>query len=156
MALTPKHKLFCEIYVGGGSQNASKAAIEAGYSAKGKSATVTSTRIMKRLDVQEYIAKLQEEAAERNNVTVDDITKELDKIGDAAKRANQFGPAVRALELKGKSIGMFKDNVVLTELQGTSDNDLIEKLAKDDPKTAAALREVLGAPEGFDTADTLH
>ena len=70
--------------------------------------------------------------------------------GGAAKRANQFGPAVRALELKGKSIGMFKDNVVLTELQGTSDNDLIEKLAKDDPKTAAALREILGASEGFD------
>ena len=154
MALTPRRKRFCEIYVG--CLNASQAAIEAGYSAKGKSATVTSTRIMKRPDVQEYIAKLQGEAAERNNVTVDDVIKELDEIGKAAKEANQYGPAVRALELKGKSIGMFKDNVVLTELQETSDTDLIEKLAKDDPKKAAALQEVLGAKEGFDAEETVH
>ncbi len=73
MALNDRQKLFCEKYAG--SLNASKAAVEAGYSKNNP--TVTSTRIMKIPAVQEYIAKLQAEAAERNNVTVDEVIEKL-------------------------------------------------------------------------------
>ena len=152
MALNPKRIRFCEIYVG--CLNASQAAREAGYSKKNP--TVTSARIMAVPEVQEYIAKLQEEVAKRNEVTVDRVIEQLFIDHMDAKAANQHGPAIRATELIGKSVGMFKDNVVLTELQGTSDDDLIEKVAKGDAKKAAALRELLVPPDTFDAPETRH
>ena len=152
MPLTPKQRRFCEKYVA--CLEAKQAAIAAGYTER--SATVTSTRLMKRPEVQQYIAVLQAEAAERNNVTVDEVIEKLRDTYADAKKANQNGPAVRAVELLGKSVGMFKDQVVLTELQATSDNDLIDKMAKGDAKKAAALRELLGAGEGFDAPGSLH
>ena len=152
MALTPKRKRFCELYVA--CLNAKQAAMDAGYSET--SATVTSTRIMKDSEVKGYIAKLQAEAAERNNVTVDEVIEKLRDTYKAAKEANQHGPAVRATELLGKTVGMFKDHVVLTELQETTDDDLIEKMAKSDEKKAAALREILGPPDTFDVSETRH
>ena len=150
--LTPKQRRFCEKYVV--CLEAKRAAIEAGYTER--SATVTSTRLMKRPEVRQYITMLQAEAAERNNVTVDEVIEKLRDTYKAAKEANQNGPAVRAVELLGKTVGMFKDQVVLTELQATSDDDLVEKMAKGDAKIAAALRELLGAPDTFDVPEVRH
>ncbi len=152
MALTPKQRRFCEKYVA--CLEAKRAAIEAGYTER--SATVTSTRLMKRPEVRQYITMLQAEAAERNNVTVDEVIEKLRETYVDAKKANQNGPAVRAVELLGKTVGMFKDQVVLTELQATSDDELVEKMAKGDAKKAAVLRELLGAPDSFDAPGTRH
>ena len=154
MALTPKRKRFCELFVA--SRNAKQAAIEAGYSDKSGGASVSAARNMKVPEVKEYIAKLEAEAAERNNVTVDEVIQKLRDSIIEAKKANQHGPAVRATELLGKTVGMFKDHVVLTELQETSDEDLISKMAKGNEKKAATLREMLGAPDSFDTPATRH
>ncbi len=44
----------------------------------------------------------------------------------------------------------------VARLQETPDNDLIDKMAKGDAKKAAALRELLGAPEGFDVSEVRH
>ena len=152
MALTPRRKRFCEFYVA--SLNAKQAAIEAGYSKT--SARVTGVRILKDPEVQKYIVEQQAEAAERNNVTVDEVIEKLRETYVDAKKANQNGPAVRAVELLGKTVGMFKDQVVLTELQATSDDELVEKMAKGDAKKAAALRELLGPSDSFDTPLTRH
>ncbi len=152
MALTPKQRRFCEKFVV--CLEAKRAAIEAGYTER--SATVTSTRLMKRPEVQEYITKLQAEAAERNKVSHDEVIEKLRESYRDAKAANQFGPAVRAAELLGKSTGLFKDQLYLTELQATSDDDLIDKIAKGDAKKAAALRELLGAPNTFDVPGVRH
>ncbi len=51
----------------------------------------------------------------------------------------------------GQAVGALKDNIALTVEQRTSDADLIDQLAGDDPAKLAALRTILGAPEGFDT-----
>ena len=154
MALTPKRKRFCEFYVA--SLNAKQAAVEVGYSNKSGGASVTATRIMKDPEVKEYIAVLQAEIAERNNVTPDEVIKNLRDTITQGRVDKQHGPVVRATELLGKTVGMFKDHVVLTELQETSDSDLIDKMTKGDEKKAAALRELLGAAEGFDTPETRH
>ncbi len=150
MALTPKQRRFCEKYVA--CLEAKQAAIEAGYTER--SATVTSTRLMKRPDVQQYIAVLQAEAAARNKVSHDEVIEKLRESYRDAKAANQFGPAVRAAELLGKSTGMFKDQLYLTELQATSDDELIQNLAKGDTKKAAVLRELLGPADSFDASST--
>ena len=152
MALTPKRKRFCELYVA--CLNAKQAAIDTGYSKT--AARVTGLRILKDPAVKEYIVKLQAAVTERNNVTVDEVIEKLRDTYADAKKANQNGPAVRAVELLGKTVGMFKDQVVLTELQATSDDDLVEKMAKGDAKKAAALRELLGPPDTFDTPETRH
>ncbi len=150
--LTPKQRRFCEKYVA--CLEAKRAAIEAGYTER--SATVTATRLMKRPEVQEYIAQLQAEAAQRNKVSHDEVIEKLRESYRDAKAANQFGPAVRAAELLGKSTGMFKDQLYLTELQAISDDDLIKNLAKNDKKKAAALRELLGPPDSFDVPEVRH
>ncbi len=152
MPLTPKQRRFCEKYVA--CLEAKQAAIEAGYTER--SATVTSTRLMKRPEVQQYIAQLQAEAAQRNKVSHDEVIEKLRESYRDAKAANQFGPAVRAAELLGKSTGMFKDQLYLTELQATSDDDLIKNLAKNDKKKAAVLRELLGPPDTFDVPEVRH
>ena len=152
MALTPKQRRFCEKYVV--CLEAKRAAIEAGYTER--SATVTSTRLMKKPEVQECIANLQAEAAQRNKVSHDEVIEKLRDSYKDAKAANQHGPAVRAAELLGKSTGMFKDQLYLTELQATSDDDLIKNLAKNDKKKAAVLRELLGPPDTFDVPEVRH
>jgi phage terminase small subunit len=43
------------------------------------------------------------------NITRERVQHRLDEIGRAAQEAGQFGPAVRAEELLGKSIGMWID-----------------------------------------------
>ena len=154
MALLPKRKRFCELFVA--CLNAKQAAVEAGYSDKSGGASVSAARIMKDPAVQQYITELQAEAAERNNVTVDEVIENLRNSITTAKAANQHGPAVRATELLGKTVGMFKDHMVLTELEETPDDDLIEKMAKGDEKKAAVLRELLGPPDTFDTPETRH
>ena len=150
--LTPKQRRFCEKYVA--CLEAKRAAIEAGYTER--SATVTSTRLMKRPEVQQYIAQLQAKLAERNAIDQDSIVRKLRENHDAAKGAGQYNACNRALELEAKIGGLLKDRVHLTGLQETSDDDLIENLAKGDAKKAATLRELLGAGDGFDAPGSLH
>jgi hypothetical protein len=45
-------------------------------------------------------------------VTPQRVQRRLDELGRAAQEARQFGPAVRAEELLGKSIGMWIDQSI--------------------------------------------
>ena len=152
MALTPKQRRFCEKFVT--CLEAKQAAIEAGYSEN--CATVTSTRQMKKPEVQEYIAKLQAKLAERSKINEDEIVRKLRENHDNAKEAGQFNAVNRALELEANLGGLLKDRVHVTGLQETSDDQLIENLAKGDRKKAAALRELPGPPDTFDVPGSLH
>ena len=152
MALTPKRNRFCEFYVG--CFNAKEAAIEAGYSKT--SARVTGVRILKDPEVQGFIAKLQAGVAERNKINQDDIVRKLRENYTNAKEAGQFTACNQALQLEAKIGGLMTDRVHLTGLEAKSDDDLIEQVAKGDVKLMAALRELLGAPETFDTPESRH
>ncbi len=147
MPLTPRQKRFCEQYMI--LPTAKAAVIAAGYSEKG--ATVTAAKLMKRPEVQEHIAKLEAEAKERNNINQDEIIGRLRENYASAKEAKQYNACNRAVELEAKMGGLLKEQVHLTGLGVISDEDLIESLAQGDTKKAAALREILGAANTFDT-----
>ncbi|MEE8099312.1 MAG: hypothetical protein V3T13_05205 [Hyphomicrobium sp.] len=69
-----------------------------------------------------------------------------------AARADQNHNAVMGYtRIKMQAHGMLKDNVSMTMESSLSDEDLIQRMAGDDPVKLAALRTILGAPEGFDT-----
>jgi hypothetical protein len=59
--------------------------------------------------VASRVTELQNEAAKRNEIKVDDVIAMLLESYRDAKAANQHGPAVRAVELLGKRLGMFRD-----------------------------------------------
>ncbi len=56
-----------------------------------------------------FFAELGIEAAERADLTVDSVLKNLREDRKAARAAGQYGPAVRADELLGKYLAMFTD-----------------------------------------------
>ncbi len=138
----PQQEGFCREYVIDVTNQAA-AAIRAGYSAK--TAASQASRLLKNVNVAARVAELQSEAAERSEVTVDDVIAELVELRDGAKAAKQFGPAIRAEELRGKTLGMFVDTK-RHETSEMTDESLVEgirKLAGDDAaaKAAKTLRD---------------
>ncbi len=138
----PRHERFCREYVIDVS-NQAKAAIRAGYSEK--TAAQLASRLLTKANIIARVAELQAEAAERNEVTVDNVIAELVELRDGAKAAKQFGPAIRAEELRGKTLGMFVDTK-RHETSEMTDEALVEgirKLAGDDAaaKAAKTLRD---------------
>ena len=107
---------------------------------------------MKHADVSARITQLQAEAAERAEIEIDDVIDMLLQSYRDAKAAGQHGPAVRAVELLGKTLRMFTDKISFSEEQGASDDDLIKQLAAGDKHKRAMLREILGADDSFGTA----
>ena len=131
----PRHELFAHEFLV--DHNQTKAAIRAGYSEK--SARSTGPAIMKNPAVLARIRELQHEQCERLCLNADWVLLALAKVADKAmqaepvmksgfdtKQMTETGEytfdskgANRALELIGKHIGMFADNVnVSMELPG--------------------------------------
>ncbi len=81
----------------------------AGYSPKG--AAVQANRLLKNASVQAEITGRQEEAARRADVKEDDVIQMLLESYKDAKAANQHGPCVRAAELLGRRLGLFRDRL---------------------------------------------
>ncbi len=142
--LTPRQRSFAEAYAVLG--NASEAAKRAGYSLK--TAPSQGARLLKNVHVSARITQLQAEAATRAEIEIDDVLDMLMESYRDAKAANQFGPSVRAIELIGKHLAMFKDRISFEE-HGASDDELVEQLAAGDGHKRAMLRAVLGADESF-------
>ena len=97
--------------------NVADAYARAGYSKNG--AQSGGSRLLRDSRIQAYIAELEAEATERAGLTVDGVLKNLREDRDAARKAGQFGPAVRADELMGKHLAMFTDvskNVVVDDI----------------------------------------
>ncbi len=133
--LTARRELFCQEYVV--DRNAKQAAIRAGYSEA--TAKQQGSRLLTYADVQARVAELQEEAAKRNEVTVDSVIANLVELRDAAKAKGQLSAAVRAQELIGKTCAAFVD------------------VQRDDSSkmTNEAMAAVLGAHLGEDATATL-
>ncbi len=147
--LTPKQDTFCREYLV--DLNATAAARRAGYS--NGTAHVQGPRLLANVRVAERIEELQSEAAERAEVTVDEVIEMLRQSYRDAKAANQHGPAVRSVELLGKRLGMFRDHVV-TEHEGPAHNEeIIKALANGDPHRERLARELLGSDEEFAPLD---
>ncbi len=113
--LSEKQKEFGRQYII--DRNTAAAYVRAGYGEK--SAQSAGSRLLRDPRMKAFIAELGIEAAERAGLTVDGVLKNLREDRDAARKAGQYGPAVRADELLGKYLAMFTDvskNVVVDDI----------------------------------------
>jgi phage terminase small subunit len=114
----PKHRLsqkqlkFIREYSATG--NGAEAARTAGYK-QGTAIYQQAAENLRKPLIQSEIAK--EVAKLAVKITPDRVQRRLDEISHEAQGAGQFGPAVRAEELLGKSIGMWIDQSI--QLSGT-------------------------------------
>lgn len=143
--LTAKQERFCAEYLV--DLNATGAARRAGYSEA--TAGAQASRLLTNVKVKERIAKLQGAVAERLEVSAGKVITLLFDLHRDARLARQFGPSVRAVELLGRTLGLFKDKVELSPLDAVDDAVVIERLAKGDPAVVAMLTRLIGKA-GFD------
>ncbi len=105
--------------------NAVAAYVRAGYSEKG--ARTAGPRLLRDTRIQAYIAELEAEATERAGLTIDGVLKNLREDRDAARKAGQYGPAVRADELMGKHLAMFTDVTKQTVTEKKTPEEIIRE-----------------------------
>ena len=105
--LSLKQERFVKEYARSG--NGTNAAKKAGYR-DGPGIRVTAHRQLTKANVSQAIQG--ELARIALKVTPDRVQRRLDEISHEAQADGQYGPAVRAEELLGKSIGMWVDQSV--------------------------------------------
>ena len=112
--LTPKQAAFVREYLI--DLCATKAAERAGY--KGAHVKSTASELMQKPAVQAAIAAAQSKRAARVEDSQDEVLRDLRRIGQMAEARGDFGPALRAAELRGKHLGMFREHVEHTGAGG--------------------------------------
>jgi len=144
--LTPKQEKFCREYLV--DLNGAAAARRAGYKPEG--ADKVSYRLRQDPKIKARIEELQADVAKRSEVTADGVIAMLQKSYRDAQEANQHGPAVRAAELLGKHISMFKENYSLEMFDRQADDALIERLRLISPELGEMAARSLGKRRTFD------
>ena len=106
--LTGKQMRFCEEYVI--DNNATKAAIRAGYSKK--TAGSVGSENLKKPEIQKQILRLQKEIAEKAEITRDGLLSELKKIGfinidfDAVPEKDKLVLKLKAIDTIARMLGL--------------------------------------------------
>ncbi len=103
--LTPKQRRFVEEYLV--DLNGTQAAIGAGYSKR--TAQEQSSRLLSNVMVRRVIDAATEALSERTEVTVERVVNELSFV--AFEGEHKTSDKLKALELLGRHLGMFKDKV---------------------------------------------
>ena len=98
LSLPPRHTHFVEAYCMG--QNATKAAVTAGYSIK--TAHVQGSRMLRNVKVISKIEDRLRDHRERCSITVDTLTDELEEARLLAMRTHKPAAAVRAIVAKAR------------------------------------------------------
>lgn len=132
MSLTPRQAQFVSEYLK--DLNGTQAAIRAGYSEKG--ARTEATRLLANADIAVAIEAAMSQRAERTQVTQDSVVRELRDIGFAQVQEDEYESdgstgrlvlkrgalryehKLKALELLGKHLGIFKERVEHTGPEG--------------------------------------
>ena len=104
MRMTDKQARFCEEYMV--DLNATQAAIRAGYSPA--SAKTVGPRLLENVGVQKLIAQLQADASHDDLAAVQSV--KVKTFGeDGLEQEVKLADKLRALDLLGKHLGMYKD-----------------------------------------------
>src|SRR5262249_310432 len=112
-ALSRRQQKFIQAYANGAS--GSEACRTAGYSASTNDVLASQAyENLRKPHVKAALERLEAEIAVQ--ITPNRVKRRLAEISEASQEAGQFGPAVRAEELLGKSIGMWIDQSL--HLQG--------------------------------------
>ena len=138
--LTIKQKKFADEYIISG--NATESAIKAGYS--DKTAYSSGQRLLKNVEVKEYIQKRQEEERKKHEIRKEDIISEFAAIG--------FNDITEFISIKGRRV-IIKSTDDLTPQQRKAVSSIkktkfgIEVTFYDKPKALDSLCRILGFNE---------
>ena len=124
MSLTPKQQRFAEEYLI--DLNATQAAIRAGYSEN--TAEVQGCRLLSKAKVREAVDVALKTRSERTELTQDWVLSELQNVRTAAMKAGNLAAANKSLELLGRHLRMFTDNLNLSGQLQISHEDALEQL----------------------------
>lgn len=139
--MNQRKRAFCEAYLLSG--NATKAATEAGYSAK--TARSTGQRLLTFADVQEYLTQRNQEISAANTADVEEIRRFWTlTMRDGKART---GDRLKASELLAKSYGAFLNRVGI-------DGDISMQAAMED-LTTEELRQLVRLGEEYNGLDAL-
>lgn len=107
-ALSERQENFCQAYLVAG--NATKAAINAGYSERG--ARQQGSRLLTNANILERIAGLRADLGLRNRIDRDTVMAKLEAAYRGAMTAHTYLTAVRAAEAQARLAGLFPDRAV--------------------------------------------
>jgi phage terminase small subunit len=105
--LTMKQAVFVEQFLL--DSNASAAARRAGYSVK--NAGRIAGELMEKTHIAAAVAEAQAKRSVRTGITVDEVLRNIIRIGRQAEAEGKYGEALRAQELLGRHLAMFTDRV---------------------------------------------
>ena len=118
--MTERQKRFCDEYLI--DLNATRA-YKAAYPSvkKDETAAQAGSRMLRNVNVQEYIAERQRDRQERTEITQDMVVRELRDIAmaeasDDSDSTMKYSSKLKALELLGKHLGMFTDKVAIASI----------------------------------------
>lgn len=106
-ALTTRQRRFAEEFIKDG--NGTQAAIRAGFSKNG--AKVQASRMLTDANVMLTIEQLRAPVVEAAQITLASHLEALANLRDAARKAEQFGPAVTAEVSRGKASGFYTEKM---------------------------------------------
>lgn len=118
--MTDQQKAFADYYLMNGN-NATQAAKDAGYSAK--TAYSQGQRLLKNVEIMEYIRAQQKKAASDRAADADAVRAFWSQtMTDEAERINN---RLKASELLAKSYGMFTQQITIEEKKAEPENNVI-------------------------------
>lgn len=129
--LNDKQKRFTEEYLI--DLNATKAAQRAGYSQK--TAYSIGSELLKKPEIQEFIARAKEKRSERTEITADRVLQEMAKIGfsDIRNTLSKTGNLITPTEWDDDTAGAISSIEVVTRPTAAKDKDgntVVEHLHK--------------------------
>ena len=110
-----------------------------------------ASKLFNRSEVQARVETLLRAARVEDIDSVGQAFDDLLRLLAKAEDEGNLTAAANLMRQRLQAHGILRDRVAFTLEEQTSDADLIEQLSGGDVKKAAALRTILGAPEGFDT-----
>jgi phage terminase small subunit len=132
--MKPKQQRFVDEYLI--DQNGKAAAIRAGYSVR--RAQPTACDLLKLPDVAAAVAEGLAKLADRNGLSADWVLSELQENHRLARSEGEYAASNKALELLGKHIGMFKDQLEHSGAIGTYESQPIEREHRNSDSLAGA------------------
>ena len=118
---------------------------------KPQTAWTEASKVFARPNVRQRVDALLRAAKPED---LDSIGQAVDDLLQLITKCVEEGNLTAAANLMRQRLqvhGALRDRLLITPEARTSDADLIEQLSEGDPAKGAALRQVLGAAEGFDT-----
>jgi hypothetical protein len=147
--LTLKQDSFCVHYTTIGTEtysNGTKSAIAAGYSEKG--AYARASELLRNRKVWERISALHKENMSRNNVTPDSVLANIEHDRMLAREKGDISSAIRADELQGKTLAMFKESHLIgQDEQQRKLNELEQRTARELAVILMERRLEAGSPK---------